>query len=94
MSKKSKEKELRIVNEELRCTRDDANKHSINSIKFLFSDEKKKKNKRNLTKEQLVGHVPEPLSLLLDNEGMVYTVNHLRREMNYASKHFGSRGWH
>ena len=38
-------------NEELTCTIDDDNKHSINAIKVLFRDNEKKKNKCNVTKE-------------------------------------------
>ena len=53
------------VNEELTYTIDDDNKHRSNVIKVLFRDVEKKKNKRNVTKEQPVGHVPEPLAKIL-----------------------------
>ena len=42
----------------------DDKKHSSNSIKILFCDDEKK-NKRNITKEQLVGHLPEHLAKIL-----------------------------
>ena len=46
-----------------RCTIDDDNQHCSNAIKVLFRDVEK--DKRNLTKEQPVGHVLEPLAKIL-----------------------------
>lgn len=51
------------VKEELTYITDDDNKHSSNAIKVLFRNDEKKKNELNITKEQLVGHVPETFFL-------------------------------
>ena len=48
-----------------RCTIDDDNQHRSNAIKVLFRDVEKKKDKRNVTKEQPVEHVLEPLAKIL-----------------------------
>lgn len=53
------------VNEEFTCTIDHDNKHSSNAIKFLFLDDEKKRNKCNVTRKQLVGHLPESLAKIL-----------------------------
>ena len=53
------------VNKELTCAIDDNNKHSINAIKFLFCHDGKKINKFNVTKDQLVVHVPEQSAKIL-----------------------------
>ena len=46
----------------LTCTIDDDKKHSSNVIKVPFRDDGKGKSKRNVTKEQLVENLSEPLA--------------------------------
>ena len=46
----------------LTCTIDDDKKHSSNVIKVSFRDDGKGKSKRNVTKEQLVENLSEPLA--------------------------------
>ena len=53
------------MSKKLTCTIDDNNKHSGNSIKVMFRDDEKKKKKCIVTKEQLAGHVSEPLTKIL-----------------------------
>ena len=54
----------------LTCTIDDDKKHSSNVIKVSFRDDGKGKSKRNVTKEQLVENLSEPLATGWWGEGL------------------------
>ena len=38
---------------------------AVTQLRFYFVRIKKEKNRRNVTNEQIVGHVPEPLAEIL-----------------------------